>query len=62
MVRVCALFVVHPGILYTVGVVVFVPGDWEFHLAIWHAFVVVASGCFYLINLLALVGVQATSA
>eukprot|EP00445_Apocalathium_hangoei_P029834 CAMPEP_0203916044 /NCGR_PEP_ID=MMETSP0359-20131031/56748_1 /ASSEMBLY_ACC=CAM_ASM_000338 /TAXON_ID=268821 /ORGANISM="Scrippsiella Hangoei, Strain SHTV-5" /LENGTH=290 /DNA_ID=CAMNT_0050842655 /DNA_START=41 /DNA_END=910 /DNA_ORIENTATION=+ len=46
------------GLLYCVGLMIFIQGHWEYHLAIWHAFVVVASGCFYCSNLLALVGVQ----
>jgi predicted membrane channel-forming protein YqfA (hemolysin III family) len=44
------------GIVYTSGVYFFVTNKIEFHLAIWHAFVLFASMCFYLANLFVLVG------
>jgi len=44
------------GLLYTIGVFVFIQGNLEFHMAIWHAKVLVASTCFYMSNLLFLVG------
>lgn len=43
------------GICYTGGVFFFIK-DMKFHLAIWHTFVLVASLCFYSVNLFALVG------
>lgn len=48
--------VVMGGLLYTSGVYFFVTMEIEFHLAIWHSFVLLASVCFYLANLLMLVG------
>jgi len=44
------------GVLYTGGVFIFVKDRIQFHLAIWHAVVLMASICFYLANLLVLVG------
>jgi hemolysin III len=44
------------GLLYTVGIVFFVQGSLEFHLAIWHSFVLCASVCFYVLNAAFLVG------
>jgi hemolysin III len=44
------------GLLYTSGVFFFVRQKLEFHLAIWHGAVLVASVIFYLTNLLFLVG------
>jgi len=44
------------GLIYTVGILVFIR-SFEFHLAIWHFGVLVASACFYFTNLLVLVGV-----
>merc|ERR1719359_121128 len=43
------------GVCYTSGVFFFVQQKIEFHLAIWHSFVLFASVCFYLSNLLVLV-------
>lgn len=44
------------GVVYTSGVFFFVSHGIKYHLAIWHGFVVLASACFYLANLLVLVG------
>lgn len=49
------------GLLYTGGIVVFVRHVLEYHLAIWHFMVLLASACFYLGNLLFLVGLPAAS-
>lgn len=50
-----ALFLeVGGGLLYTGGVFFFIR-ETEFHLAIWHSLVLVASLCFYSVNLLVLV-------
>jgi len=53
-----AFLAVIGGVLYTTGIFVFVQGNLEFHMAIWHAKVVVASTCFYLANYLVLVGLS----
>jgi len=47
------------GLLYTAGVPIFVCHSLEYHLAIWHFMVLLASACFYLGNLLFLVGLPA---
>lgn len=47
------------GTLYTAGICIFIQGNLEFHLAIWHVLVLIASLCFYLSNILALVGSSA---
>jgi hemolysin III len=44
------------GVIYTTGIVFFVSERLEFHLAIWHGFVLIASLCFYLVNAIFLVG------
>jgi len=44
------------GLLYSSGVVFFVSESMEFHLAVWHGAVLVASLCFYLANVIFLVG------
>lgn len=44
------------GVIYTAGVVIFIKENIEFHLAIWHGMVLIASSCFYISNLLSLVG------
>lgn len=44
------------GLCYSAGVVFFVRHSLEFHQAIWHAAVVLASACFYFGNFLFLVG------
>jgi hemolysin III len=44
------------GVVYTTGIVFFVSDQLEFHLAIWHGFVLFASLCFYLVNAIFLVG------
>jgi len=44
------------GVLYTGGVFIFVQDNLQFHLSIWHSLVLLASVCFYLANLMALVG------
>mmetsp|Transcript_57896 Transcript_57896/g.161584 ORF Transcript_57896/g.161584 Transcript_57896/m.161584 type:complete len:263 (-) Transcript_57896:110-898(-) len=44
------------GIFFTSGILLLVMEDCEFHLAAWHAFVLVGSLCFYLVSLLQLVG------
>lgn len=44
------------GLLYTSGILVFIQGRREFHMAIWHLMVLVASLCFYSSNLFCLVG------
>merc|ERR1719321_1912372 len=49
------------GIIYTSGVYFFVTNKIEFHLAIWHSFVLFASTCFYLANLFVLVGLPKSS-
>jgi len=49
------------GILYTCGVFVFIQGNLEYHMAIWHFMVLVASMCFYMSNLIFLVGPAAAS-
>jgi len=45
------------GLMYTMGVLFFISGRLEFHLAIWHMMVLIASGCFYCVNLVQLTGV-----
>ncbi|CAK0814842.1 unnamed protein product [Prorocentrum cordatum] len=47
------------GFIYTSGVVFLVLDRIEFHLAIWHSFVLIASLCFYMLNVM-LVGLSAT--
>lgn len=47
------------GLLYTSGVLIFIQGRREFHMAIWHFMVLVASLCFYASNLWCLVGFDA---
>jgi len=42
------------GVLFTVGIPVLAREAMEFHLAIWHAFVLAGSFCFYLVSLLQL--------
>jgi hemolysin III len=49
------------GLLYTSGVFFFVRQKLEFHLAIWHTAVLLASIFFYSANLLVLVGTPASS-
>ena len=44
------------GLMYTGGIIFFVRGNMEFHLAIWHGFVLLASVCFYLLIALFIVG------
>lgn len=44
------------GAFCCIGLVIFIQGKLEFHLAIWHFFILIASGCFYAANLLTLVG------
>jgi len=44
------------GLMYTGGIIFFVRGNMEFHLAIWHGFVLLASVCFYLLIALYIVG------
>lgn len=44
------------GVMYTGGILIFVQGHLEFHMAIWHALVLAASFCFYMANLFFLVG------
>lgn len=44
------------GILYTGGICIFVTDKLEFHLAIWHFMVLVASACFYFANFIFLIG------
>lgn len=44
------------GVIYSSGIVFFVLDRLEFHLAIWHGFVFLASLCFYLVNAIYLVG------
>jgi len=44
------------GLLYTGGVFIFIQDKLQFHLSIWHGVVLLASVCFYLANLMALVG------
>jgi len=46
------------GLLYTFGVLIFIRGQMEFHMAIWHAFVLGASLCFYSTCLFFLTGVS----
>jgi len=48
------------GLLYTIGVPFFVHSQLEFHTAIWHTFVLVASACFYAVMALGLVGRENT--
>lgn len=45
------------GLLYTLGIPVFLCSS-EFHLSVWHTFVIVASACMYLANSLYIVGVS----
>jgi len=44
------------GLLYTGGIYFLVMGSLEFHMAIWHFFVLVASVLFYSVNMVFLVG------
>jgi len=44
------------GLLYTVGVYFLVSANLEYHMAIWHAVVILASMCFYMANILYLPG------
>jgi hemolysin III len=48
------------GVIYTAGVYFFTWLDLEYHMAIWHGMVLVASVIFYLTNLLVLVGLEGT--
>lgn len=41
------ILIVAGGALYTLGVPMLLRGSMEFHLSIWHAFVLCASMCFY---------------
>eukprot|EP00927_Polykrikos_kofoidii_P062876 TRINITY_DN57674_c0_g1_i1.p1 TRINITY_DN57674_c0_g1~~TRINITY_DN57674_c0_g1_i1.p1 ORF type:complete len:287 (+),score=33.66 TRINITY_DN57674_c0_g1_i1:67-927(+) len=44
------------GLLYTFGVIMFIREKTEFHQVIWHTTVLAASVCFYLANVVGLVG------
>jgi len=44
------------GVLYTVGVLFLISEELEFHLTIWHLFVLGGSFCFYFVNVLELAG------
>lgn len=35
------------GVLYTLGLIPWAANTWEFHNALWHAFVLAASACFF---------------
>lgn len=48
--------IVAGGLLYTGGIPFLIASGLEFHTAIWHSFVLVASICFYLPNVLVLAG------
>jgi len=50
------------GVLYTVGVLFLIFEELEFHLAVWHLFVLGGSFCFYFVNVLELAGGQPAGA
>ncbi|CAE8586553.1 unnamed protein product [Polarella glacialis] len=45
------------GLCFTLGIPFFVSGCLEFHLAVWHAFVLAGSICFFLLDYQDIVGV-----
>lgn len=49
------------GVLYTAGVVIFLKINLEYHMAIWHFMVLMASICMYSGNFLYLVGFKSTT-
>lgn len=40
------------GVLYTVGLIPWAANGLEYHNAIWHLFVLAASGCFFAVQIL----------
>jgi len=50
------------GVLYTMGVLFLIFEQLEFHIAIWHLFVLGGSFCFYFVNVLELAGGQPAGA
>eukprot|EP00415_Alexandrium_ostenfeldii_P004850 UN4850 len=53
--------VVGGGVLYTVGIPALASGKLEFHMAVWHSFVLAGSACFYFVSLLQLSGMPGLS-